>query len=455
MHRQPGFTEASARGGASGITRRQILRTGAGIGGAFVAAPLLAACGGDDEAASGSGELVIGAFEDAAFVPFKSEIFPAFEADTGISVKFLEDEYGTFFEKALNDGQQGGGQYDIYVMDDPWVPEYAANGILLDLGQEGIELQGVDDQWVELSYWPPRTGPRTSDFADDEPQLVAMPVIGDLVTLYWRRDVLKEPPTTWNGLVDAVEPEHDPAARRFGFVAAGEPSIGAFATFFAVMSTFGGELFDDEWNVTFNDAAGMAAAEFLVTELKNLAPAGMGEYSLDQVGAHLFGGRALTGIGFTGFAKLAADPKESKVVDTLDATPMPAGDGGSSRAQSGIFISGISTSAPNRDNAIRFMEWYLREDTQVRVARSGAVPVRTSALEDTEAQSENPILETVSQQLASGLATFPRSPDLFRIFDLMSPKLNAALIGGSVGESLNEAASDVSEFLEKQKVYSG
>jgi multiple sugar transport system substrate-binding protein len=452
--------ESTASLGGAGITRRQILKSGAGIGGAFVAAPLLAACGDDDDddggQRRGTGEVVIGAFEDTAFVPFKEEIFPAFESATGISVKFLEDEYGTFFEKGLNDGRQEGGQYDIYIMDDPWVPEYAASGILVDLGAEGVELEGVAEPWAELGYWPPRTGPRTTDFVDAEPQLFATPTIGDMTALYWRNDLLSEAPTTWSELVEVAKAHHDPGARQYGFAAAADAGIGAFATFYVLLSTFGGTLFDDEWNVTFNDATGQAAAEFFVTDLKSVAPPAIGEQSLEQVGTQLFGGRAALGLGFTGFAKLAADPKESKVVDTLASAAVPAGEGGTSRAQSGIYISGVSKSAPNRENALRFVEWYLQEDTQRRVARAGAVPVRTSALEDAEAQSQSPILKTVSEQIDLGLATLPRSPDLFAaVLEPLSTNMNKAAIRGSVGDALETAAQQTTDFLTKQKVYYG
>ena len=89
-------------------------------------------------AASGGGKLVIGAFEDGALTPFKETILPMFEQATGIKVQFLTEPYDSFFAKAFQDGQSKAGQYDIYIMDDPWIPQYAAAGILEDLGAHGI-----------------------------------------------------------------------------------------------------------------------------------------------------------------------------------------------------------------------------------------------------------------------------------------------------------------------------
>ncbi len=50
-------------------------------------------------------------------------------------------------------------------MDDPWVPQYAAAGILEDLGQHGIVGDaGFAKPFLELGYWPPRSGPRIKGF---------------------------------------------------------------------------------------------------------------------------------------------------------------------------------------------------------------------------------------------------------------------------------------------------
>jgi ABC-type nitrate/sulfonate/bicarbonate transport system ATPase subunit len=57
--------------------------------------------------------LRIGAFQDGGLRPFKERIVPRFERETGIEVEFLEDEYGTFFEKAFNDGRSKAGRYDV------------------------------------------------------------------------------------------------------------------------------------------------------------------------------------------------------------------------------------------------------------------------------------------------------------------------------------------------------
>ena len=135
------------------LSRREVVWKALSVSGAVAAGPLIAACGGSKKSSSsssgtsskdlkGTGTVVIGAFQDGALVPFKDKIIPLFKKETGISIKFLEDEYDTFFEKAFNDGRSKAGQYDVYIMDDPWIPQYASGGILEDLGSQGLKLDG-------------------------------------------------------------------------------------------------------------------------------------------------------------------------------------------------------------------------------------------------------------------------------------------------------------------------
>ena len=124
--------------------------------------------------------------------PFKQKIIPLFKKQTGISIQFLEAPYDAFFSKAFQDGQSKAGQYDIYIMDDPWIPQYAAAGILEDLGQHGIDGDaGFAKPFIDLGYWPPRSGPRIKGFESKKPALVALPTIGDLQTLTYRNDIYK------------------------------------------------------------------------------------------------------------------------------------------------------------------------------------------------------------------------------------------------------------------------
>jgi len=187
-------------------TRRRWSLVGAVV--VLLLAAVAAGCGGDDEQATTepttTGKVIIGAFQDGGLTPFKDKIIPLAK-EAGFDIEFLEDQYDVTLEKWFADAQNEAGQYDVYLLDDPWVPQFAAANVLEDLGAAGVD--GEDSDWlapmIDMGYWPPREGPRVKGFEDADPKLIALPFVGDLQTMTYRNDVFTEgAPQTWDELIE-------------------------------------------------------------------------------------------------------------------------------------------------------------------------------------------------------------------------------------------------------------
>ena len=63
-----------------------------------------------------------------------------FTAETGINVNYNETNYDSWYQNCKNDGLNKTGAYDIYVMDDNWVPEFAAGKIVQSLDELGFKV---------------------------------------------------------------------------------------------------------------------------------------------------------------------------------------------------------------------------------------------------------------------------------------------------------------------------
>lgn len=451
--------------GSQYVSRRDILRLGLAAAAAAGSIPILSACGsgssgsapasgGASATTSGGGNLVIGAFEDGALTPFKQTIIPMFEQATGTKVQFLTEPYDSFFAKAFQDGQSKAGQYDIYIMDDPWVPQYAAAGILEDLGAHGITADSdYAPAFAELGYWPPQKGARIKGFENDQPKLIALPTIGDLQTLTYRNDVFTAAPATWTDLVSTAKAAAAAQKVKYGFVFRGVKGNPIVTSFYPIFLSFGANMFDDKWNPTFNSPEGKAAADFFVGTLKSIAPPGVAEFDSDQEGAAILGGDAAAIIQYSGNAIKSDDASASKEVGKLDFGVVPKQ--AQALAQIGIFIHGVSASAPNKDNAIAFMKWFGSNETQVALARSGDLPVKIPAFSDPEAVKAHRLLPTALAQLQSGAQARPRTPDWSKVESILGTELNKALVAGSGGgAALDSAASQVQDYLKAQGYYS-
>ena len=429
------------------------------LAGAFVVlllAAVAAGCGGDDETSTTpeptGGKVVIGAFADGGLTPFKEKIIPLAQ-EAGFEIEWLEDEYGVTLEKWFADAQSGAGQYDVYLLDDPWVPQFAAAEVLEDLGAGGID--GEDSDWltpmIDMGYWPPREGPRVKGFEDTDPTLVALPFVGDLQTMTYRNDVFTEgAPATWDDLITIGKEGVAAGTIKYQVVFRGVASNPIVTSWYPVFLSYGGQFFDDEWNVTFNDEKGKASADYFVGTMKENAPPGVVEFDSDQEGAAILGGEAAAIIQYSGNAIKSDNPELSQVVGQLDFGVVPKQE--EAIGQMGIFIAAVPKSAPNKSAAISFLNWYTSADTQAALAEAGSIPVKRSAFD-----VENPgnrLIPVALEQVDAGSLPRPRTPDWAKVEELLGIELNKALQAGSGGgDALDAAAEKVTEYLTQAGYY--
>jgi multiple sugar transport system substrate-binding protein len=430
------------------LNRRRLLQGAAGLAmGSVISAGARAA------SAQEGGKVIIGAFADGGLTPFKDKIIPLAKAEGNFDITFLEDEYGVTLEKWFADAQNAAGQYDVYLLDDPWVPQFGAADVLEDIGAGGIEAGDTDwiQSMMEMGYWPPRQGPRVKGFENTDPKLIALPFVGDLQTLTYRNDVFTEgAPKTWDELIEKGKAGVAAGTIKYPIVFRGVAGNPIVTSWYPVFLSFGGEFFDDKWNVTFNSDAGKAAADFFVGAMKQNAPEGVVEFDSDQEGAAILGGDAGAIIQYSGNALKADDPSQSKVVGKLDFGVVPKKE--KAIAQMGIFIAGVPKSAPNKANAIAFLKWYSSPATQAKLAEAGSIPVKRTAFG--VSKPGNRLIPVALQQLDAGALPRPRTPDWAKVEELLGIELNKALQAGSGGgAALDTAAKLVTDYLKQAGYY--
>lgn len=397
-------------------------------------------------------KVIIGAFADGGLTPFKQKIIPLAK-EAGFDIEFLEDEYGVTLEKWFADAQNSAGQYDLYLLDDPWVPQFGAANVLEDLGALGVSTD--DKDWigpmVDMGFWPPREGPRVAAFQDAEPTLICVPFIGDLQTLTYRNDIYTAgAPKTWDEVIAKGKEGVAAGKIKYPVVFRGVAGNSIITSWYSIFLSFGGEFFDDKWNPTFNSDAGKAAAEFFVTTMKQNAPAGVVEFDSDQEGAAILGGDVGAILQYSGNALKADDPAQSKVVGKLDFGVVPRQV--KAISQLGIFIAGVPKSAPNKDNAVEFLKWYTNADIQAKVAEAGMIPVKRSAFGI--AKPGNRLIPVALEQLDAGALPRPRMPEWSKVEELLGIELNKALQAGSGGgAAMDNAAAQVRDYLGQAGYY--
>jgi multiple sugar transport system substrate-binding protein len=431
------------------VSRRALLQAGLGL---TLASTALVGAGASAPTQAAGKKVIIGAFADGGLTPFKDKIIPLAKT-AGFDIEFLEDEYGVTLEKWFADAKNSAGQYDLYLLDDPWVPQFGAANVLEDLGAGGVDAS--DKDWIasliDMGFWPPREGPRVKGFEDAKPTLICVPFVGDLQTLTYRTDVFPDgPPKTWDDVLTLGKKGVADGKIKYPVVFRGVTGNPIVTSWFPIFLSSGGQFFDEKWNVTFNSAAGKDSAEFFVGPMKQNAPPGVVEFDSDQEGAAILGGDVGAIIQYSGNALKSNDPAQSKVADKLAFGVVPKRS--SAIAQIGIFIAGVPKSAPNKANAIEFLKWYTGQDIQAKLAEAGSIPVKRSAFGVSD--PGNKLIPVALEQLDSGAQPRPRMPDWAKVEELLGIQLNKALQDGKGGgDALDVAAGQVKDYLTQAGYY--
>jgi len=451
------------------LSRREVITKGAiGAGGVLGLAPLLAACGSSSSSSSTSaaastqkagGSITIGSFQDNAMAPFRDVFIKRYTAETGVKVNYNETNYDSWYQNSKNDGLNKTGAYDIYVMDDNWVPEFAASKIIQNLDDIGYKVNAdILPKGLDQGYWPPKSGPRLKDFANDQPALYAVVIIDDVEILYYNKDMFASVPKTWDDVFKVAKAQSKPPSL-YGWSARGVKGNPIVQTYLPLLNAYGGNFANDDWSPGFNGAAGVGALERLFSFIPYM-PTGTPEFDTDQETQVLLQGKCTALTEYTGLVHQVDNPGASNVVGKIDMAATPAQE--KSGPAIGTFICGIASGAKNTQGAIQFLEWFTSSKVQTDFARQGgSAAVTNSALHDSQAVNKYRWLPAIADAVNNSVPK-PRSPDEPKMEDILGTQLNEALVEAIAAKSgytqiaqkhLNTAASQITSYLKEQGGY--
>jgi multiple sugar transport system substrate-binding protein len=448
------------------ITRRQAIERGALGAAGLVGTGWLAGCGSAKKAASSgagakkaSGQITIGSFQDNAMAPFRDTFIKRFESETGIKVKYNETSYDAWYQNAKNDGLNKTGAYDIYVMDDNWVPEFAAGKIVQNLDEIGFKANpDILPKGLDQGFWPPRSGARLKDFANDKPALYALVIIDDVEILYYNKDHFGSPPKTWDDIAQAAASKAKPP-KLYGWSARGVKGNPIVQTYLPLLSAYGGKFVNDDWSPGFAGAEGVGALERLMSFIPYM-PSGVAEFDTDQETQVLLQGKCMALTEYTGLVHRVDDTSSSQVAGKIDMAATPSQE--QSGPAIGTFICGIASGAKNPDAAKQFLSWFTSSAVQKDFARGdGSAAVTKSALEDPEAVQKYRWLPAIKDAVNNSVPK-PKTPDEPKFEDILGTHLNVALVTAIQKKSgyhaiaqqqLTAAANEITAFIKQQGGY--
>lgn len=311
------------------------------------------------------------------------ERIPAFERATGLQVEIVDrlphPELNARVKRAFETGDP---DIDLISTHTKYAPSQAA------------WLSPLDD--LPIAAERGDFLPHPLELARIDGALLQIPRNLDVRLLYYRSDLLgngnaaagarPEVPPTWEALVETATALTRPGLH--GFLFPGRDS-GLFGTFYELLVSAGGRLFDADLRPAFDGPAGVWAAD-RIAELhhrRRVTPRELPGWHYDEISRSFRGGESAMVCDWPGSHHLYMSPATSAVADRTGIALLPTGPSGRRAAYAGCHSFAIARSARNREGAARLLQDLTSTAAQLEEARGGAIPVRASALKEIQAEA--------------------------------------------------------------------
>jgi multiple sugar transport system substrate-binding protein len=411
------------------------------------------ACSSTGTASGTATKLTIAAVQGGESAGLKA-VAPDYESKTGVDLEIVELPYSDLYDKLVTTFEANEATYDLIMMDDPWMPKFGTEGWLQPLDKNFAFTRDPDIASViyDVGTWPPPRGAVPPSEKDKEAGLYGITIVGNVEMFVYRKDLTPTAPATWDEvLANATEQNKSGFA---GYVIRGKATNPVVADFLPILWSFGGDVFDENWNVVIDGDESMAAVNFLVNDLKAVAQSGPAETDAADRSRLIAIGEGYQSTIWPGeVTDITANPEVSQQIENLAYIPMPAGASGKGFGMMGNWLLGIPKASTKGQAAADFIKWMVDPATQKSYAEKGGIPSRTSILQDAALGEKNPYFKALSDSLAAGPNWRPRTDQWNAVETALGTHLNAALAGTEEPEAAMSAAADEIRQLMKDAGY--
>jgi multiple sugar transport system substrate-binding protein len=271
-------------------------------------------------------------------------------------------------------------------------------------------------------------------------ELLGVTVVGNVEMFMYRCDITPEPPASYEEVLARAQEQN--TADFAGYIIRGMATNPVVADFLPILWSFGGDVFDEDWNVVFDSPESLAAVKFLVEDLKAVAqpdPANTDAADRSQLMSQGGGYQSSIWPGEVNTIVLG----EGTTLDTTKVcfTPIPAGPSGNGVGMMGNWMLSVPKASQNQQAAADFIKWMLQADTQKTYAENNGIPSRTSVLKDETLAEANPYFPVLADALQAPPNWRPRTDQWNAVEAIIGQELNGALAGLKSAEDAVASAS--------------
>jgi multiple sugar transport system substrate-binding protein len=391
---------------------------------AIAAVVLLAGCGGGDDSGSGGSDATATARGPITYVQGKDNtntIRPLLDKwntahpDEKVTFKEQSDEADQQHDDLVQHFQAKDVEYDVVSVDVVWTAEFAAKGWLHPL-KDSFALDAAP------------LLPATVKTATYNNTLYAAPVTSDGGMLYYRKDLVPNPPKTWDEMMGmcsvAEENNMDCYAGQF------QKYEGLTVNAAESINTAGGVIVGADGktpSVTTPEAA-KGLSRLSEAYANGNIPKQAITYTEEEGRNSFQAGKLLFLRQWPYVYSLASSEGGSKVKGKFDVAPLP-GDSGPGASSLGGHNAAISAYSDHKATALDFLKFLQTEETQKWFVTQGSnAPALAALYDDPALIKEQPYLPTLKTSILNAVPR-PVTPFYPAVTKAVSDNAYAAIKG--------------------------
>lgn len=316
-------------------------------------------------------------------------------------------------------------EIDVIDLDVIWPAEFGQAGYLQPLDRY-IQSDNIPiDKYVQGAV----------EAGNVNGQQYAMPRFIDAGLLFYRTDLVKNPPKTWDELLAQAKQLKGQGGTQFGYLLQAKQYEGLVCNFIEFAGSYGGRILDSKGNVVVNSPETIKGLKKMVEITQSDAvPKNISTFTEVESHTSFIQGQSPFIRNWPYQYGLAEDKEQSKIVGKIGVAPLPAGDQGSAAALGG-WMAGISKYSKHKKEAWEFLKFITGPEGQKISALFAATPTYLPTFDDKDVQKSNPLyanknyIEGISKAIPR-----PVSPVYPEISDAMQIELSKAIVGQQTAE---------------------
>ncbi|MEO8090233.1 MAG: ABC transporter substrate-binding protein [Gemmatimonadales bacterium] len=309
----------------------------------------------------------------------------------------------------------GASDPDILQLDVIWTPEFAAAGWILPLDQFHPDTAAFFPSTIAANRW--------------QDSLYALPWFADVGMLYWRTDLMEQPPVTFDELVRQAQRARQKGGPRYGFVWQGARYEGLITTFLEYLGAYGGRILESG-RVVVSSEAGLRALTEMRDEIYRygVVPTTALTWHEEETRFAFQNGEAAFMRNWPYAYPLMQDSSQSSVAGKFAVAPMPAGPGGTHTAAIGGAQLAINRRTEYPEAAWAVIDYLTQpEQMRERAAVVGQFPTRTALYDDPQLASGLAIPPAMVRRIIEYAVPRPVTPIYTQLSEILQINLHRAL----------------------------